>query len=79
MIKIFSEDATKQTLLDWEQTNSVELPIHPETDAAELNITTFPCIIEYTNTTVTKIYAEGVDGFMQLSQETIAEIVAKSN
>ena len=74
MIKIFSEDTTKQTLLDWGQTNSVDLPIHPATDAAELSITTFPCIVECTDTTVTHIYAEGVEGFMQLSQETIAEM-----
>jgi hypothetical protein len=79
MIKIFSEDATKQTLLDWGQTNSIELPIHSATDAAELSITTFPCIVEYTGTTVTSIHAEGVEGFMQLSQDAIAEIVAKSN
>jgi hypothetical protein len=79
MIKIFSEDTTKQTLLDWQQTNSVNLPIYEASEASDLGITTFPCVVEYDGTTVIKIHAETLEGFMRLSQEAIAEIVSKSN
>jgi len=77
MIKIFAEDANKQILLDWEQTNSLPLPIVSTDEATALNITTFPCVVEYSGTTVTKIYADSLDSIMLLSPETMSEIASK--
>lgn len=79
MIKIFAEDADKQTLLDWQETNQASISVDATNDAAGLNLTTFPCVVEIEGSTVVKTYAEGMDSILNLTSEVVAEIIAKSN
>lgn len=79
MIKIFAEDADKQTLLDWRQTNGVSIAVDAAADAAGLSITTFPCIVEVDGSNVIKTYANSMETIMNLTQENVDEINAKSN
>ena len=79
MIKIFAEDADKQTLLDWQQTNSVTLDVDSASEATGLGLTTFPCIVEIAGSNVTKTYADSIDTIMALTEADLAEIIAKLN
>ena len=79
MIKIFAEDADKQTLLDWQQTNNALLTISSASEATGLNLTKFPCIVEIDGSTVTKTYADSIDTIMALTEAELADIVAKLN
>jgi len=76
MIKIFAEDADKQILLDWQQTNGFSLPVHATSEATGLGISTFPCLAKITGSSVSKTYASSIDEFMQLSLEQMTEIKA---
>jgi hypothetical protein len=79
MIKIFSEDADKQTLLDWQQTCGVSIAVDSAAEAATLNITTLPCVVETNGLDIIKTYAESITDVLNFTNEEIAEIIAKSN
>ena len=79
MIKIFAEGEDKQTVESWKETCGVSVPVESASEAAKLNITTLPCIVEVNDSNVTKTYADSITAVLRFTNEEIAEIIAKSN
>jgi hypothetical protein len=79
MIKIFAEGEDKQTVENWKETCGVLVLVESASEAAKLNITTLPCIVEINDSSVTKTYADSITAVLNFTNEEIAEIIAKSN
>jgi len=79
MIKIFAEGEDKQTVENWKETCGVTVSVDSASEAANLNITTLPCIVEIDGSNIIKTYADSIDAIMKLSNDELAEIIAKSN
>jgi hypothetical protein len=79
MIKIFAEGDDLEVIESWKETNGISTSISPVSDASELNITTFPCVLECDGTTVIKMYGEEVRGILDIQPADLAELVSKSN
>jgi hypothetical protein len=79
MIKIFAAGEDIQIVENWKETNIVSVSIDAPAEAAALNITTFPCVLDCDGTSVVKVYGETVQGILDIQPDDLAEIIAKSN
>ena len=79
MIKIFAAGEDTQIVENWKETNSISVSIDALADAASLNITTLPCVLECDGISVVKVYGETIQGILDIQPVDLAEIIAKSN
>ena len=78
MIKIFCTDDDKPTINGWRETNAISsIEFGTVEEGKILNLNDFPAIANINGGSIRKVYAQGMDNFMNITLEEISEI--KSN
>lgn len=74
MIRIFSNDDHRETVVGWTETNQISKDVESVEAAAGLGIENFPAVVDVVDGAIKTNYAEGHDAFFNLPLETINTI-----